>query len=208
MRKKLKNIFLTGFAVVIPIGVTVYILFFIISIMDSVLAVMPERLHPDRLLGFHIPGLGVIVTLILIFLVGLIARSWFGHRIVGAWEKLLSRIPFVRSIYQATKQLVNTLFRGEARHFRKVVLLEFPRKGIYTVAFVTGEARGEPGNRTGKTYINVFVPTAPNPTSGYYLMVPEDDVIPTDMTVEEAFKLVISGGLVVPGEKEETQKTV
>jgi uncharacterized membrane protein len=129
------------------------------------------------------------------------ARSWFGHRIVGTWERLLNRIPFFRSIYQATKQLVDTLSRGEAGHFRKVVLVEFPRKGLYTVAFVTGETRGEPAARTGQTCVNVFVPTAPNPTSGYYLMVPEVDIIPTDMTVEEAFKLVLSGGLVVPGEK-------
>jgi len=203
MQRKIKNIFLTGIAVVVPIGVTVYILFFIIGMMDNVLALLPVGMHPDRLLGFHIPGLGVMVTVLLVFIAGLIARSWFGHRIVGAWERLFNRIPLVRSIYQASKQIVDTLFSGGGTQFRKVVLMEFPRKGTYTVAFVTGEAKGVPGILTGRTYINVFVPTAPNPTSGYYLIVPEDEVISTTMTIEEAFKLVISGGLVVPEAKME-----
>ncbi len=201
MQRKIKNIFLTGLAVVIPAGVTIYILFFLIGIMDSFLEVIPAGVHPDRLLGFHVPGLGVIVTLILIFLVGLVTKSWFGNKVVGIGERLLVAIPFVRNIYQATKQLVDALFSGKARSFRKVVLLEFPRAGTYTVAFVTGSASGELQSKTAAKCINVFVPTTPNPTSGYYLMVPEESVINLDLSVEEAFKLIISGGLVVPENK-------
>jgi uncharacterized membrane protein len=205
MRRKIKNVFLAGFAVAIPIGVTIYILFFLIAIMDSFLAVLPKGWHPDELLGFRMPGLGLIFTLLLIFLVGLVARSWFGGRMVATGERLFNKIPLVRNIYQATKQLVDALFGGKARNFRKVVLIEFPRKGVYTLAFVTGHVAGEPGDKAAAGYLNIFVPTTPNPTSGYYLMVPEEDVIGMDMTVEDAFKMIISGGLVVPKEKEKTK---
>ncbi len=204
MRKKIKNIFLAGFAVVIPVGVTIYILFFLIAIMDSFLAVLPDGLHPDEVLGFHVPGLGLIFTLLLIFLAGLVARSWFGHKMVSMGERIFGRIPVVRNIYQATKQLVEAIFSGKAKNFRKVVLIEFPRKGVYTLAFVTGPSMGEPRGKAAAGCLNVFVPTTPNPTSGYYLMVPEEDVTNLDMTVEDAFKVIISGGLVVPEEKKQT----
>jgi len=198
MRRKIKNIFLTGLAVVIPIGVTIYILFFLISIMDSFLAILTAGLRPDELFGFHIPGLGVIFTLLLIFFAGLIARSWCGDTIVNTSERFFNRIPIVRNIYQATKQLVDTLFSGKARAFRRVVLIEFPRKGVYTLAFVTGQTAGEPREKATAGCLNVFVPTTPNPTSGYYLIMQEKEVVDLDMTVEDAFKMIISGGLIVP----------
>jgi uncharacterized membrane protein len=204
MQRKIKNIFLTGLAVVVPIGVTIYILFFLIAMMDGFLAVIPEAIHPDKILGFHIPGLGVIFTILLIFFIGLATQSWVGKKVVRIGEKMFGRIPVVRSIYQGTKQLVDALFTAKAGSFKQVVLFEYPRKGVYTVGFVTGNARGDVPAATEGNYLNVFVPTTPNPTSGYYLMVPEREVIQTDMTVEEAFKLIISGGLVAPGDKSKT----
>jgi len=192
---------LTGLAVVVPIGVTIYILFFLIAMMDGFLAIIPAAIHPDRLLGFHVPGLGVLFTILLIFFIGLVTRSWVGNRVVRLGERIFSGIPVVRSIYQGTKQLVDALFTAKAGSFKQVVLLEYPRKGVYTVGFVTGPATGGALDPDVGNYLNVFVPTTPNPTSGYYLLVPEREVIRTDMTVEEAFKLIISGGLVAPGEK-------
>ena len=200
MRRKIKTIFLTGIAAIIPVGLTVYILFHMIRMMDNLLKVIPPRFQPDDLLPFHIPGLGVIITIILIFVIGLITKSYIGNKAVMLGEWFVSKIPLVRSIYQATKQLVDAVFSEKSQSFKKVVLIEYPRKGMYAVAFVTGEARGEVQAKTAQKCINVFVPTTPNPTSGFYIMAPEDDVIHMDMTVEDAFKLIISGGIISPQE--------
>ena len=200
MRRKIKTIFLTGIAAIIPVGLTVYILFHMIRMMDNLLKVIPPRFQPDDLLPFHIPGLGVIITIILIFVIGLITKSYIGNKAVMLGEWFVSKIPLVRSIYQATKQLVDAVFSEKSQSFKKVVLIEYPRKGMYAVAFVTGEARGEVQAKTAQKCINVFVPTTPNPTSGFYIMAPEDDVIHMDMTVEDAFKLIISGGIIFPQE--------
>ena len=204
MRKKIKNTFLAGIAVIIPIGLTIYILFGMINLMDKILKIIPPRFQPDELLSFHIPGLGVIFTLILIFVIGLITKSYLGNKLVELGEWFVNKIPFVRSVYQAIKQLVDTIFSDKSQSFKKVVIVEYPRKGMYVIAFVTGKAKGEVQTKTAKNCINLFVPTTPNPTSGFYIMVPEDDVISMDMTVEEAFKLVISGGIVAPQEQKET----
>jgi len=205
MRRKLKNIFFTGLAVVVPVGVTLYILFFLIDMMDGFLGIIPAAIHPNKLLGFRVPGLGVIFTLLLIMVAGLVTRSWIGNRLIGIGERIFNRIPIVRSIYQGTKQLVDAIFSAKGGSFEKVVYFEYPRKGVYTVGFVTGQARRISEYDGEKSYLNVFVPTTPNPTSGYYLLVPEQEVIQSDMTVEDAFKLVISGGLVVPGKSERKQ---
>ena len=196
--RKVKQACLTGVAVLIPIGVTVYIFFFLISLMDSILAVMPAQYHPDQLIGFHIPGLGVILILLLTLIIGLITRSYFGRKVLDWSEDLLRKIPIVRNIYQPTKQLVDSLFGSGMKNFNRVVLLEFPRQGIYTIAFVTGEARGECREKIGEKCLQVYVPTTPNPTSGYFVIVREQDVTYLDMTVEEAFGMVVSLGLVVP----------
>ncbi|MDO9527555.1 MAG: DUF502 domain-containing protein [Syntrophales bacterium] len=201
MRKKIKNTFLTGIAVIIPIGLTVYILLGMTNLMDKILKIIPTRFQPDELLNFHIPGLGVIFTLILIFIVGLITKSYLGNKLVRLGEWFVNKIPFVRSIYQAIKQLVDAVFSDKSQSFKKVVIVEYPRKGMYAIALVTGEAKGEVQTKTAQKCINLFIPTTPNPTSGFYIMVPEDDVINMDMTVEEAFKLIISGGIVAPSEQ-------
>jgi uncharacterized membrane protein len=198
MRKKIKPIFLTGLAVTIPIGLTIYILIFLISLMDGLLHVIPSRLHPDQVLGFHIPGLGIIFTLILIFAMGLTTRSLLGRRLLLWGESLVYKIQLVRGIYQALKQIVDAMMSAKGESFKRVVLVEFPRKGLYTVAFVTGIASGEVQEKTEEKCINVFIPTTPNPTSGFYMMVPESETTHLDMTVEEAFKLIMSGGIVAP----------
>ena len=198
MKFNLKHIFLAGLAVTIPIGLTLYILIFLIGMMDGLLTVMPAKLHPDALLGFHVPGLGILVTLVLILACGLMAQSIVGRRIVRFSEGMLDRIPVVRSIHSAIKKIVDSMFMYRSRSFRKVVLVEFPRRGAYTVAFVTGTPGDEIQAKTGKKCQSVYVPTTPNPTSGYFIVFPEEDLIQLDMTVEEAFTLVISGGIVNP----------
>ncbi len=198
MRKKVKQIFLTGLAVTIPIGLTIYILIFLISLMDGMLNIIPSRLHPDQVLGFRIPGLGIIFTLILILAMGLTTRSILGRRLLLWGETLVYKIPLVRGIYQALKQIVFAMMSTKGESFKRVVLVEFPRKGLYTVAFVTGIASGEVQEKTEERCINIFIPTTPNPTSGFYMMVPENQVVRLDMSVEEAFKLIMSGGIVTP----------
>jgi uncharacterized membrane protein len=198
MRTKIKKIFLTGIVAIIPVVVSIYIFFFLLGMIDSFLNIIPQRIHPDRLLGFHIPGLGVIFTFLLIFIAGLLTQSYIGGRLLKAGDRLLNQIPLLRSIYQPTKQVVDSLFSDKSRHFRGVVLVEFPRKGVYTLGFVTGDTQGEADRKTSDSCINVFVPTTPNPTSGYYLIMPEKEVVHMDMTVEEAIKIIISSGLVGP----------
>lgn len=200
MKKKLKSILLTGLAVIVPIGLTLYILIFIINLMDALLTIIPVRYQPDTLLPFHIPGLGIIVTVMLVFICGLLTQSYFGNRLVMLGERLVDKIPIVRSIYQAIKSIADGMFKGTGQNFKKVVLVEFPREGIYSVGFVTGRPNEEIRAKIGEDggYISIFVPTAPNPTTGFFLMVPEDELIYTEMLVEEAFTLIISGGIVTP----------
>lgn len=200
MKLNVKHILFTGLAVIIPIGLTLYILVFLIGMMDGLLTVIPAKLHPDTLLGFHIPGLGIIVTLILILICGLMTQSIVGNKIVQYSEGLLDKIPVVRSIHLAIKKIVDSMFMYRSRSFRKVVLVEFPRKGAYTIAFVTGTPNNEIQLKTGKKCLSVYVPTTPNPTSGYFIIFPEEELIQLEMSVEEAFTLIISGGIVNPPE--------
>ncbi len=198
MRKKVKNIFLTGIAAVIPLGLTIYILHFILGMMNKLAKILPARFSPDKLLPFHVPGLDLIIAIIFIFIIGLIVKSYVGNKLVALGEDIVGRIPLVNGIYKAIKKLVDAIFSEQNNSFKQVVLIEYPRKGLYSVAFVTGESRGEVQWKTEKKCINLFVPTTPNPTSGFYIMVPESDVINLDMTVEEAFRLIISGGIISP----------
>lgn len=203
MQKKLKSVFLTGLAVVMPVGLTIYIFFFLIEIMDSLLLVVPDRYQPDAFLNFHLPGLGAIVTLGLIYFCGLITQSYFGNKLVNIGEALLDKIPIVRSIYQAMKQIANTIFMDHSAGFKKVVLFQFPSKTIYSVGFVTGVPDRELNakicnNANNVNYVSVFMPTAPNPTTGLYMLIPECELIYLDISVEEAFTLIISAGIVMP----------
>jgi uncharacterized membrane protein len=202
VKKKLKRIFLTGLAVVIPAGLTLYILSFIIDVMANLLRIIPQRYQPDNMLGFHVPGLGAIVTVILIFICGLVTTSYFGNRMVRFGERLVGKIPFVRSIYHAIKRIADSLFMDKARSFKKVVLVEYPRRGVYSIGFVTGTPNGEIQKIIGQktTCAGVFMPLALTPTTGFFIMVPLDELIELRMTVEEAFTLIISAGIVTPAD--------
>ncbi len=202
-KKKLKRIFLTGLAVVIPAGLTIYTLFFIIGMMDNLLRIIPFDYQPDNLLHFHIPGLGVIVTVLLIFICGLVTTSYLGNRVVIFGERIVGKIPFVRSIYQAIKRIADGLFMDRAQSFKKVVIVEYPRRGVYSIGFITGTPNGEIQERLGQKSpcIGIYIPCALTPTTGVFVMVPRDELIEVSMSVEEAFTLIISAGIVTPQER-------
>jgi uncharacterized membrane protein len=193
-----KTYLLTGLIVVVPITITVYIIQVLIGVMDDIVSVLPADYHPDTLLGFHLPGLGVVLVTLLVFMVGLLTRNYAGKKLVSLGELLVSRIPFVSNIYRALKQFTEAIFSSRGNHFKQVVMLEFPRSGLYSLGFVAGRVKGELESKTNPDMMNVFIPCSPNPTTGYYVIVPEKDLIPLTMTVEEAFKVIISGGLVSP----------
>ncbi len=187
IKTRLKNYFITGLLVLIPISLTIYILKILIGLV--------EDFSPIKL---PIPGMGLIITIGIVVATGFIATSVIGRWLVNLGEKFLYRIPIVKNIYQGAKQLSNAVFAPKGDKFRSVVLLEYPRKGLYSLGFVTGDTKGVMQDKTQKKMVNVFVPTTPNPTSGFYLMVPEDEVIRLNMNVEDAFKVLISGGLYYP----------
>lgn len=194
MRKYL----MAGLLVWLPLGVTVLVINFLIETFDQVLILLPSAYRPDELLGYHIPGFGLLMTVVVILVTGIIAANYLGEKLVGFWEGLLSRIPLVRSIYSAVKQ-VTEAFVGSEQSFQKAYLIEYPRRGTWTLAFQTSTKTGEAQAKTGlNSVVNVFVPTTPNPTSGFFLMVSQDDLLPLDMSVEQALKMIISGGVVVP----------
>lgn len=201
-KNKLKGYFLTGLLVVVPIGMTFLVVRWIVTVMDqSLMRILPPALRPDLLFGINIPGLGLVATALLILLIGVFAANIFGRSLVSFYERLLDKIPFVKGIYSLFKQVVDTVLSRDKGAFRKAVLIEYPRRDIWAVAFVTGVTEGEVQHVTAKRLVNVFVPTTPNPTSGFYILLPEDDIIELKMTVEEAFKLIISGGMVTPPER-------
>jgi uncharacterized membrane protein len=194
----MRKFLIAGLLVWLPLVVTVVVINFLINSFDQILLWLPTNYRPDNLLGFHVPGLGLVMALFVILITGVIAANYFGERLVNFWESMLARIPFVRSIYSAVKQ-VTEAFVGSEQSFQKAYLVEYPRRGVWTIAFQTSTKMGEAQCKTQlPSVVNIFVPTTPNPTSGFYLMVPEHDLIPLDMTVEQALKMVISGGVVVP----------
>jgi len=195
LKKRLKTYFLTGLLVVVPIGMTIYLLRIVIGLADSLFALLPQKFHPNNYLPFSVPGLGLLITIILIFTVGIITTNIIGRKLVGFGERVVDKIPLVRGVYVALKQMMESLFSAEKSSFKKVVMVEYPRRGLFSVGFVTGVARGEIQNKTSKVVLNVFIPTSPNPTSGYLIMVPEEDAIVLEMEVETAFKMVLSGGM-------------
>ncbi len=203
LKKKMRRIFLTGLAVVIPAGVTIYILFFIINVMDKLLRIIPVDYQPDTLLNLHIPGLGVIFTVVLIFICGLVTTSYFGNRLIGFGERIVGKIPIVRSIYQAIKRIADSFFMDKAHSFKKVVIVEYPRRGIYSIGFITGTPNGEIQQqlRANQPCVGIYIPCALTPTTGVFVLVPRDELIEINMTVEEAFTLIISAGIVTPLEQ-------
>ena len=186
----------------LPLAVTYQLLKFVVNRMDgwldSFFNFLPPEFHPDQLLGTSIPGLGVIFTIILLVLTGMFAANIVGRAFVNGWESLMDRIPIVRPIYSAVKKFAEVVFSDKSQSFKKVLLIQYPRLGVYSLAFQTSSNLGEVQERTGEDVICVFVPTTPNPTSGFILIVPKKDVIVLDMEVDEALKMIISLGVVVP----------
>ncbi len=189
---------IAGLMIWLPLGVTILVINMVVGLLDGILLVLPAAYHPDALLGFHLPGFGVLLSIVIVLGTGVMAANFFGRRLVELWERLLARIPLVRSIYSGTKQVSETLFKPGGLSFRKVLLVEYPRRGLWSIAFQTSAGSAEAQSRTGEDLIPVFVPTTPNPTSGFIFMVPRRDMIEMDMSVDDAIKMVISLGVVVP----------
>jgi uncharacterized membrane protein len=196
----MKKYFLTGLLVLVPLFITLWVLNTLIQTMDQSLTLLPEAWQPKQLFGFNVPGLGVLLTLGIILGVGVVATNIFGQQLILLWESFLARVPFVKSIYNSVKQVSDTLFTGSGNAFRKAVLVQFPRAGSWTIGFITGVPGGDVANYLSNDYISIYVPTTPNPTGGYFLMVPKQDVIELDMSVDQALKYIISMGVVAPGE--------
>jgi len=202
LSRRLNKYFLAGLIVLGPLGLTVLVVQWIVGVMDrTILGLLPEALHPAALVGRHIPGLGVIGTLLLVLLVGMLASNIFGRTLVNYSEWVFSHTPGIKGVYNLFKQMTDTLFSKDKGGFRKVVLIEYPRRGIWTVAFLTGTTRGELERVVARPMVNVFVPTTPNPTSGFFLLLPAEDVVELRMTVDEALKMVVSVGMVVPPDR-------
>lgn len=194
---RIRNYFLTGLLVVVPLGVTFFVFKFLIGLADGMLRIIPQPFQ-DTYPLFKIPGLGLLITLSLVMVIGFLARNFVGRKLVAISERLIVRIPLLRSVYSASKQLMETIFAGTGDHFKRVVLIEYPRKGISSLGFVIGHAGGFSSDLLSKPHLNVFIPTTPNPTSGWYILVPEQDAIPVNISVEDAFKAIISAGMVMP----------
>jgi len=181
-----------------PLGITFLVVRAIVGFLDRTLLLLPQNYQPDTFLGIHIPGLGVVLAVVLVLATGMVVANFLGKRIVSAWESLLARIPLVRSLYAGIKQIMEAVLATDAKSFSKVLLLEYPRKGVWSFAFMTSDSLGEVQEKTPKKLISVFIPTTPNPTSGFVLMVPKEDVIELEMSVEDGLKMIISMGVVVP----------
>jgi len=200
LREILQRYFLAGLLVFLPVVITLWFLGWVIGLMDGLLDVLPARLHPNSYLPFAIPGLGAVFTIALILFLGVLTRGVATRRFLAAWDKIFVQIPIFRGVYTAVQKLVQT-FLGQSQTNRQVVMIEYPRKGIYTVGFAMGRAWHELEKKNEAPLVNVFVPTTPNPTSGFYLLVPTNEVAPLNMSMEEALKLITSGGLITPDDK-------
>jgi len=194
----LRKYIIAGLLVWLPFAATIVIVKFLIDLMDKTVLLLPPEWQPANLLGFSIPGFGVIIALSILLLTGMLAANLFGRRFVEMWEKILNRIPLVRSIYSSVKQISSTIFDPSGKSFRKVVLLEYPRKGLWSIGFLTNDSMGDELCSVDDTLVSVFIPTTPNPTSGFIIMTRKDEITELNMNVEEAFKFVISMGVIIP----------
>lgn len=195
---RLRRYLVAGLLIWLPIGVTVFIFRLLLGLMDQLLFLVPDQLRPEAILGIPIPGLGAALAIILLLATGMLGANFFGRRLVDFYEGLLAKIPLVRSVYGAVKNFAEIVLSDSGTSFKKVLLIQYPRPGLYSIAFQTSDNPHEVQTRTGDTVVTVFLPTTPNPTSGFMLFVPVADVIELDMSVEEALKMVVSLGVVVP----------
>ena len=194
----MRKYFITGLLVLVPLVITLWVLNLIIGTLDQSLLLLPPQWRPELLLGFNLPGVGTILTLVIIFITGVVTRNFVGNRLLMLWELLLKRIPVVNSIYSSVKQVSDTLFSSSGNAFRKALLVQYPREGVWTIAFQTGVPGGDVKNHLSGDYVSVYVPTTPNPTSGFFLMLKRDETIELNMSVDEALKYIVSMGVVAP----------
>jgi len=188
-----------GLLIWIPIFVTVFVIRFIVDLMDRTLLLLPAAWQPEALLGFRIPGLGLLLSFVVLLVTGVAVGNLIGKQFVRWWEELMQRIPVVRSIYSGSKTFAETVFSGKSQAFSKVLMIQYPREGMWSIAFLSASGIGEVDHRLGQPMWCVFVPTTPNPTSGFILMLPARDCIVLDMSVDQAMKLVVTLGVVMPG---------
>ena len=194
----MRKYFITGLLILVPLAITVWVLSLVINTMDQSLLLLPEHWQPKKLFGFNVPGLGTILTIAIVFLTGLLTNNLIGNYLVRLWERLLHRIPVVSSLYGSVKQVSDTLFSSSGNAFRKAVLIPYPHERSFTIAFLTGVPGGDVKNHLAGDFVSVYVPTTPNPTSGFFLMMERSRVIELDMTVDAALKYIVSMGVVAP----------
>lgn len=203
MMKSIRKWLLAGLLVIVPVMVTLWVLGWIVSSLDKTLQILPQAWHPDKLIGFHIPGFGVILAFAILLILGAAASNFLGRKLMTWWDALLNRIPVVRSIYSSVKQVSDTLFSDGGNAFRTAVLVQWPRESVWTIAFITGSPAGDVAkhlqNGGSDEYVSVYVPTTPNPTGGYFILLKKSDCIELTMSVDEALKYIVSMGVVVPG---------
>lgn len=196
--KKLRRILIAGLLVWLPLGITIFIIKILLDLLSQTYLLIPEGLRPENLFGVTIPGFEIIMAIIILFSTGLVAANYLGKTLVETWEKFLDKIPLVRSIYSPLKKFAELVLSDQTQSFSKVLLIQYPRKGLYSLCFQTSKDVGEIQEKSGEDVVCVFIPTTPNPTSGYIIMIPKDEVIELDMSVEDALKMIISLGVVVP----------
>src|SRR5262245_18660409 len=197
-KSSIRRHFVAGLLIWVPLVITLWVLDLLVGAMDRSLLLLPDGFRTESWLGVHIPGLGVLLTLLVVFATGVLAANIIGQRLVRFGERVLARIPVFNSIYHSVKQVSDTLFSPSGQAFRKALLVQYPRQGSWTIAFLAGRPGGDVANHLTGDYVSVYVPTTPNPTSGFFLMLPKAEVIELDMTVDEALKYVISMGVAVP----------
>jgi uncharacterized membrane protein len=193
-----KKYFITGLLIWIPLVITIWVLKLVVDVLDQSLLLLPTAFQTENWLGVHIPGLGAILTIVIVFLTGVFATNFFGAQLVELWHEILHRIPVVNSIYSSVKQISDTLFSSSGQAFRKALLVQWPRPGMWTIAFLTGTPGGDVSGHVPADSVAVYVPTTPNPTGGYFVIVARKDVIELDMSVDQALKYIISMGVVPP----------
>ena len=194
----MKKYLITGLLIWIPLVITIWVLTLIVETLDRTLLLLPQHFRQESWLLTHVPGMGVVMTLVIVFVTGVLAANFIGERLVRLWNAILHRIPFVSTIYSSVKQVSDTLFSSSGEAFRKAVLLQWPHQGMWTIGFVTGSAGGDVANHLREDHLSIYVPTTPNPTGGYFVLVARKDVIELDMSVDQALKYIISMGVVAP----------
>ena len=194
----MKKYFITGLLIWIPLVITIWVLKLVVDVLDQSLLLLPAQAQTENWLGIHVPGLGAILTLVIVLVTGVFATNFFGARLVRLWHRVLHQIPVVNSIYSSVKQISDTLFSSSGQAFRKALLVQWPHPGMWTIAFLTGTPSGEVARSIPADCVSVYVPTTPNPTGGYFVIVPRKDVVELEMTVDEALKYILSMGVVPP----------